>query len=124
MKVDNRPIVLSGRVFFDKLLAAELPEHALDPSPKSGDIKLIALINSSTSNSQKKPARKFAGFFSAYIHNGKRWRKLAIRSAAATEATYSTDADRRNKALACLCRLKKLKGATAIWGNRAYEVHN
>lgn len=119
MKASNEPIVLSGRVFVDKLLAAENPGLSLPEKLVAGDLKLIALVNKS-----KEKKQLFAGFFSAYIHEGNRWRKFAIRAAAAAEATYMGDGERRTKLIACVKVLRQLKGAVAIWGDRAYHVHN
>jgi len=127
MKKDNQPIVLSGSVFVDKLLAAEHPSMALPDRVNRGDVKVIALMHSRASGKPTRarvPVQPFAGFFSAYVFDGNQWRKFAIRAAAAKEATYANEGERRSRILNVVAALKKLRGATAVWGNRAFEVHN
>lgn len=127
MKIEqNVPIVLTGRVFVDKLLAAEHPQYSLRSTVRTGDLKLIAVQNLAKpkSKSSRAPARPFAGFFAGYVFDGTQWRKFHIRAAAAAEATYTSDGHRREQILACVKVLAALKGATAIWRNHAFEVHN
>jgi hypothetical protein len=134
MKKDNQPIVLSGRVYVDKLLAAEHPRLALPDRVQRGDLKVIALMHSEAPAGKPKgtprqfkrpkPLEPYSGYFCAYIFDGAQWRKFAIRAVAGVPATYASEGERRSRILGVVEALKGLRNTTAIWGLRAFEVHN
>lgn len=121
-KPDNAPIPLSGRVYTDRLLAQEHPGLALPDVARAGDLKLIAVPKDGHPHYVKGCCQSFSGFFAAYIHDGKRWRKFALRDGAAVEATYDDAGSRRSKLHACVKALKELAGRNAVWGKSTYTV--
>jgi hypothetical protein len=114
MKKTNEPLALSGRVFVDKLLAYEHPHLKLRESVSIGDIKLLCVA--------KRPSGSYAGFFTAYIFDGKGWRKLALREGAAARSTYNSVAERLRLLPELVKELRALKGRESTWGDRAYWV--
>lgn len=123
MKQDNSPITLSGRVFVDKLLAHEHPGLDIDGRRlQKGDIKVIAIAKSNHKGHVKGCCPEFAGFFSAYVYDGKAWRKFALRDGAAVASTYDDRADRRNKLHECVAHLRTLGSVVTTWGKGTFVV--
>lgn len=116
-KSANLPIVLSGRVFLSKLLAEEIPRLGLPRELQNGDVKLLAIA-------RNPKGRHYAGFIRAYVYilAEKRWSTLALRAAAASEATYNDEVERVSRARACIEHLRSLRGSTANWGDKTYLV--
>lgn len=113
MKDKNAPIVLSGRIYVDKFLALKREDLALpDSGLARGDIK-INCVNKDADN---------AGFLTAYIHDGKGWRKFSLRDKAAVAAQYGSNAELLARASDAVRDLKKLKGYQSEWGHKSYVV--
>jgi len=117
MKKTKEPLLISGRVFVDKLLAYERPDLALKRPFKKGDIKLICVPKQHSSG-----VRGYSGFFAAYVFDGEGWRKLALRDGAAMKSTYSSVAERARQLEAVRVALRALEERTSVWGDRAYWV--
>ncbi|HEY9785566.1 MAG TPA: hypothetical protein V6D17_09215 [Candidatus Obscuribacterales bacterium] len=115
MKQANEPIVLSGRIFVDKLLAIELAQWRLPERVRPGDVKLLAIPK----------GHGYTGFIRAYVLDADNtWRNMALRKEAAVSAIYHGEVERRQKAGDVVKHLRSLAGATATWGDKTYEVRD
>lgn len=113
MKDKNAPIVLSGRIYVDKFLALKRKDLALPESDLvRGDIK-INCLNKDADN---------AGFLTAYLFDGKGWRKFSLRDKAAVAAQYGSTAELLARISDAVRDLKKLKGYQSEWGHKSFVV--
>ena len=122
MKKTNEPILLSGRTFTGGLLASDRPDLSVPVKPLSGDLKLVAVNSERAGKSARTRLQHYTGFFSAFVHDGKRWRKFNLRAGAAVAATYVSNGDRKDKLEKALSHLRTLRGRTSVWGQEGYEV--
>jgi hypothetical protein len=121
--VTNEPIVLSGRVYLDGILADDLPSLALPAKLMVGDIKLHNVPKAG--NRQRfGQAHSFAGFIVANVYDGKRYRKLLLRKLGAVESTYVGPVGRREVSASCVRYLRTLVRRQAVWvaNDHGYEV--
>lgn len=121
----ERSILLTGRVYVDKLLSHEYPDFRLPPEGnKAGDLKLLAVSSEPGSKRRRwgMSTNPFQGFFAAYVFDGVKWRKFALRHEAAIEATYSSSEQRHNRLKACKRTLQSLAGQKALRCTGAYKV--
>jgi len=117
MKQSKEPLVLSGRLFVDKLLAYEHPGLALAGPLRKGDLKVLCVAERTP-----KGVRTYAGFYTAYVFDGGKWRKLALREYAALKSAYKSDAERKRLFPELRDGLRRLKGRTAEAGDGGYWV--
>lgn len=122
MKKNNEPILLSGRTFTGGLLAIDRPDLSVPVKPLSGDLKLVAVNSERAGKRQRERVQNYTGFFSAFVYDGKRWRKFNLRAGAAVGCTYVSNGDRKDKLEKALTHLRTLRGRTSVWGEKAYEV--
>lgn len=108
----NAPIALSGRIYVDKFLALKRKDLALPDSLIRGDIKINCLSKEAD----------HAGFLTAYIWDGKGWRKFSLRDKAAVASTYGSNAELLARISDAVRDLKKLKGYEAEWGHKSFVV--
>lgn len=113
MKDKNQPIALSGRIYVDKFLALKRKDLALPESGVArGDLKINCLSKEAD----------HAGFLTAYIFDGKGWRKFSLRDKAAVASTYGSNAELLARISDAYRDLKKLKGYEAQWGHKSYVI--
>src|SRR4030095_9911634 len=122
MKKTNEPILLSGLTFTGGLLSSDRPDLSVPVKPLSGDLKLVAVNSERAGKSARARLQHYTGFFSAFVYDGKRWRKFNLRAGAAVVATYVSNGDRKDKLEKALSHLRTLRGRTSVWGQEGYEV--
>lgn len=123
---NNEPIVLSGCVFLDGILAEDNPRLRMPAKLNVGDIKLHN-VNRAGERPRFGAKVEFAGFIVASVWNGKKFRRLLLRQRAAIESTYVGPVGRRERAVAVLRHLSTLVRREVIWYARdsGYEApHN
>jgi len=123
MKVKNEPIVLSGRVYLDGILADDLSSLALPARLMVGDIKLHN-VRKSGNRPRFGQTVTFSGFIVANIYDGKRFRRLLLRKLGAVESTYVGPVERRERSANIVRYLRTLVRRQAIWfaADSGYEV--
>jgi hypothetical protein len=123
MKVKNEPIVLSGRVYLDGILADDLSSLALPAKLLPGDIKLHNVLK--PGNRQRfGQTVSFSGFIVANVYDGKRFRRLLLRKLGAVESTYVGPVARRERSANIVRYLRTLVRRQAVWfaEDSGYEV--
>jgi hypothetical protein len=123
MKVKNEPIVLSGRVYLDGILADDLSHLALPARLMVGDIKLHN-VPKSGNRPRFGQTVTFSGFIVANVYDGKRFRRLLLRKLGAVESTYVGPVERRERSANIVRYLRTLVRRQAIWfaADSGYEV--
>ena len=119
----NQPIVLSGVVFLEGILAEDSPQYRRPARVDIGDIKLHH-VNKEGARSRFGQQINFAGFIVANIYDGKRFRKFLLRKRAAIESTHLGPVERRDRAQSVMAHMKTLVRRQAIWSvdGKGYEV--
>ncbi len=123
MKVKNEPIVLSGRVYLDGILADDLSSLALPAKLLVGDIKLHNVLKQG-SRSRFGQTVSFSGFIVANVYDGKSFRRLLLRKLGAVESTYIGPVERRERSANIVRHLRTLVRRQAVWfaKDHGYEV--
>jgi len=123
MKSKNEPIVLSGRVYLDGILAQDNAHFALPAVLMVGDIKLHN-VNREGKRQRFGQTISYTGFIVANVYDGKRFRKLLLRKLAAVESTHTGPVARREAASAVARHLRTLVRREAVWfaNDSGYEV--
>jgi hypothetical protein len=123
MKVKNEPIVLSGRVYLDGILADDLSHLALPAKLLVGDIKLHNVLKSG-SRPRFGQTVSFSGFIVANVYDGKSFRRLLLRKLGAVESTYVGPVQRRERSATIVRYLRTLVRRQAVWfaTDHGYEV--
>lgn len=123
MKVKNEPIVLSGRVYLDGILADDLSSLALPAKLMVGDIKLHNVLKQG-SRPRFGQTVSFSGFIVANVYDGKRFRRLLLRKLGAVESTYVGPVERRERSANIVRYLRTLVRRQAVWfaTDHGYEV--
>jgi hypothetical protein len=123
MKVKNEPIVLSGRVYLDGILADDLSSLALPAKLMVGDIKLHNVLKGG-SRPRFGQTVSFSGFIVANVYDGKRFRRLLLRKLGAVESTYVGPVERRERSANIVRYLRTLVRRQAVWfaADHGYEV--
>jgi len=123
MKSKNEPIVLSGRVYLDGILAQDNAHFALPAVLMVGDIKLHN-VNREGKRQRFGQTISYTGFIVAGVYDGKRFRKLLLRKLAAVESTHTGPVARREAASAVARHLRTLVRREAVWfaNDSGYEV--
>jgi hypothetical protein len=114
-KAKNEPIVLSGSVFLDGILAEDHPRARMPLQLRVGDIRLHN-VNKPGERPRFGETITFSGFIRACVWDGKRFRSLLLRKRAACESTYVGPVARRERSMAVLRFLSNnLVRRTAEW---------
>jgi hypothetical protein len=119
----NEPIVLSGCVFLDGILAEDNPRARMPAKLEVGDIRLHN-VNKPGERPRFGEKVTFSGFIVANVWDGKKFRKLLLRKRGAVESTYVGPAARRERAVALMRHLSTLVRRQAFWyaQDSGYEV--
>jgi hypothetical protein len=119
----NEPIVLSGSVFLDGILAEDHPRARMPAKLNVGDIRLHN-INKPGERLRFGEKVTFSGFIVANVWNGKRFRRLLLRKLGAVESTYVGPVARRERSIAVLRHLSTLVRRQTVWfaDDSGYEV--
>ena len=121
--VKNEPIVLSGRVYLDGILADDLPSLAPPARWMVGDIKLHN-VRKAGERPRFGQTVNFAGFIVANVYDGKKFRRLLLRKLGAVESTYVGPVGRREVSASVVRYLRTLVRRQAVWfeQDHGYEV--
>jgi len=119
----NEPIVLSGSVLLDGILAEDHPRARMPAKLEVGDIKLHN-VNKPGERPRFGEKVTFSGFIVANVWNGKRFRRLLLRKLGAVESTYIGPVARRERSIAVLRHLSTLVRRQTVWfaDDKGYEV--
>ncbi|MDR3616610.1 MAG: hypothetical protein P4L53_23825 [Candidatus Obscuribacterales bacterium] len=119
----NEPIVLSGSVFLDGILAEDNPRARMPARLEVGDIRLHN-VNKPGERPRFGEKVTFSGFIVASVWNGKKFRRFLLRKRGAIEPTYVGPAARRERAVALMSHLSTLVRRQAFWYSQdsGYEV--
>jgi hypothetical protein len=119
----NEPIVLSGSVFLNGILAEDNPRAGMPAKLEVGDIRLHN-VNKLGERPRFGEKVTFSGFIVASVWNGKKFRKLLLRKRGAVESTYEGPVARRERAIALMRHLATLVRRQAVWfpQDSGYEV--
>ncbi|MBS1992990.1 MAG: hypothetical protein JSS83_20875 [Cyanobacteria bacterium SZAS LIN-3] len=123
MKSKNEPIVLSGRVYLDGILAEDNFQLALPAKLVAGDIKLHN-VNREGRRQRYGQTITFTGFIVATVYDGKRFRRLLLRKLGAVESTHTGVVQRRETASSMVRYLRTLVRRQAVWfaADHGFEV--
>jgi hypothetical protein len=113
-KPKNEPIVLSGSVFLDGILAEDYPRARMPAELAVGDIRLNN-VNKRGERLRFGETVTYSGFIVANVYDGKRFRRLLLRKLGAVESTYVGPAARRERAVALMRHLATLVRRQAFW---------
>jgi len=114
MKSKNEPIVLSGRVYLDGILAQDNIHLALPRVLMVGDIKLHN-VNKDGKRQRFGQTITYTGFIVATIYDGKSFRRLLLRKLGAVESTHTGPVARRETASNIVRYLRTLVRRQAEW---------
>ncbi|MBU6452461.1 MAG: hypothetical protein KGS72_11820 [Cyanobacteria bacterium REEB67] len=119
----NEPIVLSGSVFLDGILAEDIPRARMPARLNVGDIRLHN-VNKPGERPRFGEKVTFSGFIVAGIWDGKKFRRLLLRKLGAVESTYVGPVARRERSMVVLRYLSTLVRRQAVWfaEDSGYEV--